>query len=144
MAQAQPRLDILAVGQSAIGSVYVGSAIAQQQQQDVWMETIIAVVCVVIALLGLWKSPLWLLAGYVLHGVWDLFHHAQSVGTQISQRWYPPLCVGFDWAILRRSGLAIALAEAGELTINEICEQVGCSRSTYYRQVAPKLTDLPA
>ena len=42
-------------------------------------------------------------------------------------------------AILRRSGPAIALAEAGELTINQICEQVGCSRSTYYRQVAPQL-----
>lgn len=42
-------------------------------------------------------------------------------------------------AILRRSGLAIALAEAGELTINQICEQVGCSRSTYYRQAAPSL-----
>ena len=35
-------------------------------------------------------------------------------------------------AILRRSGPAIALAEAGELTIKAICEQVGCSRSTYY------------
>lgn len=35
--------------------------------------------------------------------------------------------------------VAITLAEAGELTINQICEQVGCSRSTYYRQVAPKL-----
>ncbi len=42
-------------------------------------------------------------------------------------------------AILRRSGPAIALAYAGELTIKEICEQVGCSRSTYYRQVAPRL-----
>ena len=35
--------------------------------------------------------------------------------------------------------VAIALANAGELTIKEICEQVGCSRSTYYRQVAPQL-----
>jgi len=35
--------------------------------------------------------------------------------------------------------VAIALADAGELTIKEICEQVGCSRSTYYRQVAPNL-----
>ena len=35
--------------------------------------------------------------------------------------------------------VAITLAEAGELTINEICEQVGCSRSTYYRQVAPRI-----
>ena len=42
-------------------------------------------------------------------------------------------------AILRRSGPAIALADAGELTINEICEQVGCSRSTYYRQIAPNV-----
>ncbi|MEM8506058.1 MAG: recombinase family protein [Cyanobacteria bacterium P01_D01_bin.1] len=38
--------------------------------------------------------------------------------------------------------VAIALAEAGELTIKEICEQVGCSRSTYYRQVASQLTKL--
>ena len=35
--------------------------------------------------------------------------------------------------------VAIALAEVGELMINEIYKQVGCSRSTYYRQVAPKL-----
>ncbi len=42
-------------------------------------------------------------------------------------------------AILRRSGPAIALANEGELTIKEICAQVGCNRSTYYRQVAPRL-----
>ena len=35
--------------------------------------------------------------------------------------------------------VAIALANEGELTIKEICEQVGCSRSTYYRQIAPNL-----
>ena len=35
--------------------------------------------------------------------------------------------------------VAITLADAGELTINQICEQVGCSRSTYYRQVAPQV-----
>ena len=39
--------------------------------------------------------------------------------------------------------VAITLAEAGELTINEICEQVGCSRSTCYRQIAPKLQGNP-
>ena len=42
-------------------------------------------------------------------------------------------------AILRRSGPAIALAEAGELTVKEVCQQVGCSRSTYYRQIASQL-----
>ena len=34
---------------------------------------------------------------------------------------------------------AIALARVGELSVNDICEQVGCSRSTYYRQVVPRL-----
>ena len=37
--------------------------------------------------------------------------------------------------------VVIALAEAGELTINQVCKQVGCSRSTYYRQVAPNLSN---
>ena len=36
--------------------------------------------------------------------------------------------------------VAIALANEGELTIKEICERVGCSRSTYYRQIAPLLS----
>jgi len=35
--------------------------------------------------------------------------------------------------------VAITLAEAGELTVKAICEQVGCSHSTYYRQIAPKI-----
>ena len=35
--------------------------------------------------------------------------------------------------------VAIALAEAGDLTIQAIGKQVGCIRSTYYRQVAPQL-----
>ena len=35
--------------------------------------------------------------------------------------------------------VAISLADAGELSIKDICTQVGCSRSTYYRQVAPRL-----
>ena len=39
--------------------------------------------------------------------------------------------------------VAITLANEGELTIKEICEQIGCSRSTYYRQVAPRLKMLP-
>ena len=37
--------------------------------------------------------------------------------------------------------VAISLANANEMTVKEICEQVGCSRSTYYRQVLPRLND---
>jgi len=59
----------------------------------------VAIACLALALMGLWISLLLLLGGYELHGVWDFFQHPVPVGAQISQRWYPPLCVGFDWAI---------------------------------------------
>ncbi|MGB3292262.1 MAG: helix-turn-helix domain-containing protein [Phormidesmis sp.] len=50
-----------------------------------------------------------------------------------------PLDEGQVRVAIPLAGFVIALAEAGELPIKAICEQVGCSRSTYYRQVAPRL-----
>lgn len=35
--------------------------------------------------------------------------------------------------------VVIALANEGALTIQEVCKQVGCSRSTHYRHVVPPL-----
>lgn len=94
-----PRLDVYAVALAAIGAVYVGSALVEQRGRSIVLEVLIAIACLALALTGLWVSPLALIAGYVLHGVWDFFHHPVHVGVQIPQRWYPPLCVGFDWAI---------------------------------------------
>ncbi len=95
----QPRLDVYAVALAAIGAVYVGSALAEKRGRSIVLEAAIAIACIAIALTGLWVSPLALVAGYGLHGVWDFFHHPIHVGAEIPQRWYPPLCVGFDWAI---------------------------------------------
>ncbi|NER80186.1 MAG: hypothetical protein F6K42_11510 [Leptolyngbya sp. SIO1D8] len=92
----QARLEVYAVALAAIGAVYVGSALAEKRGRSIFLEAAIAIACIVLALTGLWVSPLALIAGYVLHGVWDFFHHPIP---QIPQRWYPPLCVGFDWAI---------------------------------------------
>lgn len=95
----QPRLDVYAVALGAIGAVYVGSALAEKRGRSIFLEAIVAIACIALALTGLWVSPLAIVAGYVLHGIWDFFHHTVPVGAQIPQRWYPPLCVGFDWAI---------------------------------------------
>ncbi|WP_346293193.1 DUF6010 family protein [Sphaerothrix gracilis] len=95
----QPRLDVYAVALAAIGAVYVGSALAEKWGRIIFLEAAIATTCIALALIGLWVSPLALIAGYILHGIWDFFHHPVHVGAQIPQRWYPPLCVGFDWAI---------------------------------------------
>jgi len=32
-----------------------------------------------------------------------------------------------------------ALSNSPDLTVNQICEQLGCSRATYYRQIAPQM-----
>lgn len=104
----QPRLDILALVLAAIGAVYVGSALVEKQVRSILLEALVALACIILALLGLWVSPGWVTAGYVLHGIWDFFHHSMLVGAPISQRWYPPLCVGFDWAIAVAVGLQYA------------------------------------
>lgn len=42
--------------------------------------------------------------------------------------------------------IGVALAEKGEMTVGEICEQIGCKRNTYYRRIAPRLkkVEVPA
>lgn len=95
----RPSLDVYAVALAAIGAVYVGSALVKQRGQTIFLEALIAIACIILALTGLWVSPWALFGGYVLHGVWDFFHHPVHVGAEIPQNWYPPLCVGFDWAI---------------------------------------------
>jgi len=32
-----------------------------------------------------------------------------------------------------------ALSNSPDLTVNQICEQLGCSRATYYRVIAPQM-----
>lgn len=93
------QLDVLAVALGAIGAVYLGSALAEKSRRSIVLEAIATVLCIALALAGLWLSPLALILGYGLHGIWDFLHHPVPVGAQIPQRWYPPLCVGFDWAI---------------------------------------------
>lgn len=39
--------------------------------------------------------------------------------------------------------MGVALANARKLTIDEICEQLGCSRPTYYRHIAPLVAQDP-
>ena len=50
------------------------------------------------SVLGLIVSPLWLAAGYFLHGAWDVLHHVKRVTTPIVP-WFPPLCAVFDLVV---------------------------------------------
>jgi len=50
------------------------------------------------AAMGLLHSPAWLAAGYIAHGVWDMFHHPRMIGTKVV-KWFPPACAIFDFIV---------------------------------------------
>lgn len=93
---AERGLDLLAVGLAVVGAVYLGSALNDGRLQLQLLEGGVAVVFLVLALVGLWYSPLVLAAGWLLHAVWDSFHHPHPVGAPIAAHWYPLACLSFD------------------------------------------------
>ena len=59
---------------------------------------IVAIGFVALVLLGMWKWPVLIPAGYFLHGVWDLLHHPVKLGARV-KKWYPPACIAYDWLV---------------------------------------------
>jgi len=81
-----------------IGSVYVGFALASPDRMSVSRQIAGCALFMALALAGLWLSWWWLVAGLVLHGLWDLLHHREHEhGTMPS--WYVPACAAYDWTL---------------------------------------------
>lgn len=90
--------DLLALILALTGGIYVGAALRGGTRGRLAFETIAAAALVIMAFLGLSWSPLWIAAGFALHGAWDLAHHTGAV-THGVRRWFPPFCASWDWAI---------------------------------------------
>lgn len=85
-----------AVALGVIGAVYLGTLIATPQPRRVWwQEGAAAILTVGLAVAGLLASPLWLVPGYVFHGLWDWAHHGGRWGAAVTD-WYPPFCAAVD------------------------------------------------
>lgn len=83
---------------AVIGAVYIGFALSDGRVRYIIIESGNAVTYGVVALLGMWVSPWFLVAGYVSHGTWDPIHHDHGIRTRIV-RWYVPFCVVVDWLV---------------------------------------------
>lgn len=80
-------------------SVYGGALLSQRASgRVVAVELVVAALVFGMAALGLGASPLWLAAGYALHGVWDFLHHPRAVPTHVAG-WFPPFCSAFDFVV---------------------------------------------
>ncbi|MDH5178412.1 MAG: hypothetical protein OEZ39_04100 [Gammaproteobacteria bacterium] len=91
-------LDAIGMVLAVIASIYIGFAIADGRKNIILIECFAAAVFLGLALFGMWGKPVWLVIGYFAHGGWDLIHHPAAVQTKV-RRWYPPLCVLYDWII---------------------------------------------
>ena len=87
---------IYAVTLGYVAAVYVGPALSRGAPGDV-LELLASLAFTACAVAGLVGAEVWLAAGYILHGMWDAFH--VDPGHAALPRWYPPLCIGFDWVL---------------------------------------------
>lgn len=91
-------LDFFAIVLVLIAGIYVGFAIEDGRQKKLLLEAIVAICFCAIALMGMWKWPIIIAAGYFLHGIWDLLHHPINIGARV-KKWYPPACLAYDWLV---------------------------------------------
>jgi hypothetical protein len=64
------------------------------------------------AAMGTRASPWWLVAGWLLHPVWDVAIHYYGAGAAFTPAWYAIACVSFDVAVA--AYIAYALSIRGE------------------------------
>ena len=89
---------LLAIVLGALAAVYVGAALATGRTPQRLVEGLAAGAFVALATLGVWRSPLFLVVGYLAHGLWDLAHHQQGIPTRVTA-WWPPFCLVYDWVM---------------------------------------------
>ena len=86
---------VYALSLALIAAVYIGFAVADGRPRVIAVETVVAAVFVVVGAAGV-TGPAWLLvAGFVGHGVKDLWQHRTQFVA--NTRWWSPFCLVIDF-----------------------------------------------
>ena len=91
-------LVLLAILLAALATIYLGAVLSAGRTPQVLMEGLAACGFIALATLGVWRSPLFLVIGYMAHGLWDLVHHRGGLQNRIAA-WWPPFCLVYDWVL---------------------------------------------
>ena len=92
------QIELWAILLVVIAAIYIGFGISDGRTTEMVIEILNGVFFIVLAILGMWYSVYFLVAGYILHGFWDILHRSKTVKTNV-QKWYPPFCMIYDWVI---------------------------------------------
>lgn len=90
------RIQLIGYQLFIIAGVYIGFAVNDGRTSSVIPEVLHLLGFITLTLLGLWVSPWFIVVGYFAHGVWDVLHQPNLIQTELA-RWYPPLCLAYDW-----------------------------------------------
>ncbi len=81
---------------TAIAFIYVGFSLKNNPAGSVVLECLVALSFYFLALVGYTQNNKLLAVGVLLHGLWDIIHHASAlVKTDVPQFW-PPFCLTVD------------------------------------------------
>ncbi|HEY9516510.1 MAG TPA: DUF6010 family protein [Gemmatimonadaceae bacterium] len=92
--------QILVVGLVLAALAYVHFSM-DANDRPLWMAVELAGVAVygTVAARGLRGSLWWIVAGWVLHPVWDIALHYTGPGRAFAPEWYTVLCLGWDLVV---------------------------------------------
>jgi hypothetical protein len=94
-----------AIAIALIAAIYIGFAVADGRPRVIAVECGVAGSFVLLAAVAVALSPWLLVAGYLGHGLKDLWQHRTQfvAGT----RWWPPFCATVDWTVAAIIAVAI-------------------------------------
>ncbi len=91
-------LDMVGLLLGVVAAIYIGFAIVDGRNNIIYLECSVAAVFILLALLGMWGKPVWLVVGFFAHGAWCLLHYPGKMGARV-RKGYPSACVVYDWII---------------------------------------------
>ncbi len=91
-------LQVYAMLLTAVASVYVGFAVVEGRRDRIALESFAALGFAMLALWSIWKWPVLLVAGFILHAGWNLLHHSGLIGARVKP-WYAFAAFVYDSSI---------------------------------------------
>jgi high-affinity Fe2+/Pb2+ permease len=89
-----------AISLGIIGAIYLGALIVRPVGNRAAVHEILAATLTfVFVAAGSYVNVLWLVPGYLWHGIWDWLHHERQFGNRFGAsvvQWYPPFCAAVD------------------------------------------------
>jgi hypothetical protein len=88
---------VYALGLAVIAAIYIGFAVSDGRVKIIAVESVVAFAFVLVGAAAVTGTPWLLVAGFVGHGLKDLWQHRTQFVA--NTRWWPPFCMTVDFVV---------------------------------------------